>query len=262
MSFKQQIDCFSSALVSSSQETNALFIEKIKKTSKISPQLAIDIYKNNTWSAKLNALKAIYPACKNILGDDIFTSLANEFVSADIRGQSNLNNYGTGFDLYLSKILSKGRLSIEYSYLSDLASLEFSVHTAYYADNDSIFDFDLFEHRIQIKLPVYLQASHSLALLSFHAPIYDIWLHNVKNHSLNSSYSNNMDIQPLIDTQYLIVYREKYKPVVLLINYCEYQIIKACLSNKSLQSIICDYDCDIEKILPILIDKKWITDIK
>lgn len=261
MSLQQHVAEFTSTLISPAQDSEDTFVKKIKPSSKISPQLAIDIYRNNRRGARINALKAVYPACKNILGDEIFQSLAKEYVNADVIGSSDLNRYGEVFNQHLDLILNAGRLPAEYDYLPDLARLEFLLHAAYYADHDLMFDFEIFESRVENGQQIYLQASASLGLLAFQNPIHEIWMNN--HREINNGREN---VQAITETQYLLIHREKYTPVVVVINYCEYQLIDAFINNRSLQaaidSIDCVIDCDLDAILPNLIAKKWIVGVK
>ncbi len=261
MSLRQHVSEFTSTLISPAQDNENRFVEKIKESSKISPQLAIDIYRNNTRGARINALMAVYPACKNILGNDIFQSIAKEYVSADVIGSSDLNHYGETFNQHLGLILNAGRLPAEYHYLPDLARLEFLLHTAYYADDDPVFDFELFEFRVENRQPIYLQASASLGLLAFQNPIHEIWMNNYREIK-----NGNENVQAITEKQYLLIHRDEYTPVVVAINYCEYQLIDAFINKRSLQaaidSIDCVIDCNLDVILPNIIAKKWIVGVK
>lgn len=232
------------------------FIKKIKKDSKITPQLALDIYRNNTRGARLNALKLIFPICKKILGDETFHSIARQYVTEDDKGISDLNAYGETFSWQLSLLLSAGRLPEDYAYLSDLAKLEYKLHAAYYASNDPLFPFQLFEQKINNEEPVYLTTSSSCALLTSEYPIYEIWLSNK-----NQQYEEK--INPLTELQYLLVYRSKYQPVVAVINHDQYRIMEAIVDNHSVQKIIGNTECDVDVdvILANLIMNKWVVGI-
>lgn len=256
MNFQQHISEFSCALTSTSVEQKIAFIKKIKPSSKIPAQLAIDIYKNNTRGSRVNALKSVYPACKNILGSAIFYSIANQFADGDVVASSDLNNYGAAFDRHLQSLLSASRLAAEYSYLPELARLEFLLHAAYYADDDPVFDFDLFENSIQKGQEVYFRVSESLSLLTFQNPIHEIWMNNCK---LNTLVGNN--VKAITQTQYLLVYRKQNTPLIIAISYCEYQLLDAFIHALSLQSAIDSIDCDVGIILPKLIANRWITAI-
>lgn len=257
MHLQQHVAEFSSVLIDPSLEEKKLFINKIKDSSKISPQLAIDIYKNNTRGARVNALKAIYPACKNILGDDIFHAIAKEFVNADVIGSSDLNDYGVAFDQHLMSILKAGRLPEQYHYFPDLARLELLVHAAYYANDDPIFDFELFESSVQKGKQIFFRMSDSLGLLAFQTPVYEIWKNNYKPESFGGS-----SVQSISKTQYLLIHREENIPLVVIINDYEYRMLDAFINNQSLQTVIDTIECDVDVILPMLIAKRWVTGIK
>lgn len=242
---------FATALIQA-QEADNKFLKKIKNTSKISPQLALDIYRNNTLGARVNALKLVFSIAKKILGDETFHSIAQHCVIAKDEGVSDLNAYGESFSLQLSLLLSAGRLPEDYAYLPDLAKLEFKMHAAYYANNDPLFPFKLFRQKINDNESVYLKASASLALLTSKYPIYEIWLSNK-----DQQYEEK--IKPLTATQYLLIYRNKYQPMVAVINDDQYRIMEAIINNCSLQKIIDNAECDVDVLLPDLIMNKWVV---
>ncbi len=265
----QHIDVFTSVLVKPAQETDC-FVQTIELSSKISPQLAIKIYQNNVNGSKINALKVIYPACEKILGSDAFCAIAKAYVSADVSGSSDLNRYGATFSQHLNSIIETGRLPAEYSYLPDLTSLEFLVHAAYYAEDDAVFDFNLFADRMKSQKPLYFQLSKSLALFCFKFPIHQIWL---RNNNESSSESKNIQagihdsIQALTESQYLLVYREKNTPVVIQVSQCVYQLLHNFIGQQSLQKTIesCQLNvneqCNVDELLPGLIANGWITGV-
>lgn len=231
------------------------FVRKIKKASKISPQLALNIYRNNTRGARLKSLEVIYPVCKKILGDKIFYLIGQQYVNEDAEGSSDLNYYGESFNLHLKILLEAGRLPEAYCYLTDLAAFEYKIHSAYYATADSVFAFNLFEQKINNKQQVYLKISSALGLMSSEYPVYEIWRNNKEQQCVEK-------IKPIEDKQYLLVYRHAYKPSIAVIDNNEYSIIKAIINNSSLQEIINDTNCDVNNILPVLIANKWIVGIK
>jgi hypothetical protein len=257
MSLQQHVSEFSAVLTKPSLEKRSLFVKKLKQSTKIPPLLAIDIYRNNTRGSRVKALKVIYPACNNILGDDTFYSIAKAFVDVDGKGISDLNDYGMEFDQYLTLIIKAGRLSVEYDYLPDLSRLEYRVHVAYYADDDSKFDFELFENKMQKGKQIFFRVSEFLSLFSFRTPIHAIWLNNCKGSGKVEGI-----IHAISEGQYLLVHRKENIPIVLKINKCEYRLLELFINNYSLQSVIDIIGCDVEKTLPTLISNKWLTGLK
>jgi len=208
---EQHVSALTRALAGQAQDERDI-TPSINNSSKISPQLALAIYRNNTRSARINALEAIYPACRNILGEDTFRSIARAYVDADTVGTSDLNRYGNAFNQHMDSILDTGRLPEDYSYLADLIRLEFMVHEACYADPDPEFDFELFEQRVLNGKHIGFQLSHSLGLLDSTFPIHEIWLHNRPE---SNTRQDSHDIRALTEIQYLLVYRDEYIPVVV-----------------------------------------------
>lgn len=231
------------------------FIRKITKTSKISPQLALDIYKNNTHGARLKSLEIIYPICRKILGDEIFYLISQQYVNEDTEGSSDLNYYGGSFNQHFKILLEVGRLPEEYCYLTDLAALEYKIHAAYYAKADSVFPFNLFDQKINNKQQIHFKISSALGLIASEYPVYEIWRSNKEQQ-----YAE--EIKTIESKQYLLVYRNEYKSSIAVISNNEYSIIKAIINNFSLQEIINNTDCDVNNVLPVLIANKWIVGIK
>lgn len=259
---QQHISEFTLTLCAHQQQAEPGIIERICASSRISPQLALDIYRNNTRGARINALELVYPACKCILGNDTFRSIAQEFVIADSIGTSDLNRYGETFNQHLDVLLSSGRLPSEYAYLPHLASLECKYHAAYYADSDPAFDFELFKHKINSGHPVNLRISHSLGLLATRYPLYAIWQHNHPAPGTEPNKSRlGHEVQSIAGMQYLLVFRQKYTPVIEIISEHEYRLLEAFDNNLSLQAIVERIECDIDVLLPKLIANKWVVAI-
>ncbi len=259
---EQHISEFTLALTGNPRDGEYEILPKITGSSRISPQLALEIYRNNTRGTRTNALEVIYPACKSILGSDTFHSIAREFVVADSIGMSDLNLYGETFNHHLGVILDTGRLPEEYAYLQDLASLEFKYHAAYYADSDPVFDFDLFEQKVKSGQQVYLRVSSSLELLASQYPVFEIWLQNrpvLETKRYKSQIGHN--VQAITARQYLLVFRQNDTPAVVSISDQEYRLLEAFVNNQSLQTIVDRIDCDIDVLLPGLITNKWIVAI-
>lgn len=258
----QQLSEFTRALTANPHDHDE-FMTRLTNSSRISPQLAFDIYRNNTRGARIKALEMVYPACKSILGNDTFQPVARGYVIEDSVGVADLNHYGEAFSRYLGGLIDVGRLADEYAYLQDLARLEFKFHAACYADADPVFDFELFEHKVANGEPVYLQLSASLGMLDSRYPIYQIWLHNRPRQETTKNKSRSgHDIQAITAKQYLLLHREEYIPVVSPVSELEYRLLEAFDNNQSLQAVLGQIEGDIDVVLPGLIANKYIVGIR
>lgn len=251
---QQQQEEFSDAIVRHQDDHNS-FTYKLKKSSKITPQLALDIYRNNSRGARIDTLALVYPVCKDILGDEVFRSIAREYVFSYQDRQPDLNYYGELLNRHFQSLLDAGRLPGEYIYLPDLAELEYKIHTAYYADNDREFNFQLFESKIKKEETFCLKTSASLGLLKSKYPIHDIWLNNKRRQPAKKIYA-------IENNQYLLVFRDHYKPDIYQLSEKEYLFLDACINEVSFQELIENSNYEVDAILPKLIADKRITGIK
>ena len=258
---QQHIAELTHALTGHSRLTDQVIVNRLSSGSKISPQLALDIYRNNTRGARVRALETIYPVCQTILGDETFRAIAGEFVTADAIGSYDLNRYGETFPRHLRGLIEAGRLPDEFGYLEDLAGLECKYHAAYYADADPAFDFERFEYRVHDGEPVYLRPSTTLRLLATAYPIFEIWQLNRAARDECASPGRCHSVKNINGKQYLLVYREYDSPVVVAIGRRRYRLLEAFAQGKSLQTVIESVDRNVDELLPGLIANKWIVGI-
>ena len=251
----QQVTGFTLALVGDLRDESD-FIPHIKQSSKISPQLALSIYRNNTRGVRIHSLEVIYPACRNILGEDTFRSLAKACVDADRHGATDLNRYGGAFSPHLAACLDEDRLPLDYAYLPDLARLEYRVHAACYADPQPEFDFESFGHAFVNDAPISFKLNPSLGLLASDYPVDDIWRLN-QPHS--SEPQPGHPIQSITERRYLLVVRVGYLPLVTAVNPYEYELLDTFAKGITLQDAIESIHGDIDVVLPKLIANQWIT---
>jgi len=259
----QHLSEFTRALTANPPDGDDGFAPRLMNSSRISPRLALEIYRNNTRGTRIKALEMIYPACKRILGNDTFQAVARGYVIEDTVGAADLNHYAETFSQYLGVLLDADRLADDYAYLPDLASLEFKFHAAYYADSDSVFDFELFEHKVKSGEQVYLQLSASLGMLASRYPLYKIWLHNHPGLDTAKNKSNSEhEVEAITAIQYLLIHRDEYIPAVSPVSDHEYRVLEAIDRKHSLQAVINRIDCDINVVFPKLIANKYIVGIK
>lgn len=245
---------FVAAVSGGADEQRHDFLSKIKKKSRISPQLAVEIYRNNTRGARIAALEQIYRACASVVGSGVFRVIAREFVANDAYGSADLNTYGGAFHRHLQHLLAGERLPPDLIYLADLARLEYSLHQAYYADDDPLFDFNDFEQTINDDIDISFHTSHSLGLIDSGYPLHQIWMNNLSQQCASS-------VNAVIGTQYLVVYRDRFQPRIEAVDDCTYRALAAITEACSLQQLAERSGCEITRILPDLISRRWVTGI-
>lgn len=80
------------------------------------------IYKNSILGAQQNALKAIYPVCVKLVGEDFFIYMANHYIAKHASCSPDLNDYGK----YFSEFIKTFSPANDLPYLPDVATLEWA----------------------------------------------------------------------------------------------------------------------------------------
>ena len=247
---------FAAVLGSETGTNHNNFLSGIKAgSSKIPPQLAVEIYRNNTRAARVSALEQIYPVCRKILGQEVFLSIAREYVTDDHQGSADLNTYGKMFFKHLYRLVKSHRLPLDFLYLKDLARLEFMHNSAYYADDDPVFDFDRFEHAVNHGIDIRLQLSNTLGLIASEFPLYRIWTNNRHYHDVGQ-------VAQIEHTQHLVVYREVFRPAIEHTGTTAFRLLEAIQKGLSLKQLARLAECAIDQQLAELVAKRWIVGIK
>jgi len=245
---------YESDLVAAIINSDNTLLNQVNAHSRISPQLAVDIYRNNTHDARLAALEQVYPVCVRILGDSVFRSIAREFVSRDEHGRSDLNTYGENLYLHLQQLIGDRRLPLDFSYLPDLSRLEYMLHRAYYADDDPAFDFTEFELALSNGIDIRFQLSSTLGLLTSIYPLYQIWINN-------RNQTDSSEVAAIEGVQFLVIHRETFRPAVTTIEHDTYRLLTAIAGASSLHQLLDGTDTDLDRQLPELIRHRWVVGI-
>lgn len=89
-----------------------------------SSQMAI--YKGSVQGGLLGVLRATYPVCCRLVGNDYFGQLAQEYIKQTVHSEPDITNYGKDFTRYIHATLPLHQLC----YLADVAAIEWASHLA------------------------------------------------------------------------------------------------------------------------------------
>ncbi|CAG2135932.1 HvfC/BufC N-terminal domain-containing protein [Cupriavidus numazuensis] len=96
----------------------------------------IGYYRGNQRETALKVLRAAYPVVLALMGDTFFEGLSHAYRHAHPSRDPDLHRYGESFPAFLATF---GPVA-SYSYLPDVARLEWLCHVAYYAADDVALD--------------------------------------------------------------------------------------------------------------------------
>lgn len=228
-----------------------MLLAELEPIGNILPEQQIAIYQNNARGALQACLKQIFPMCCKILGENYFKQIAKAYIYEKPSTEYDLNHYGDLFSDFIEKTcLIRPELS-EYSYLKDLAQLEWYYHDVYYVENSSAFDFQAFasltpEQQNNCRFVL----APCVRFLSSSFPVFSIWETNLQNRP-----------EALVEqsAQSLCIYRENNQIKTCLISPEIYDLLKLINSAAPLHEFAANNQSDM---LPELINRGWVHDFK
>ena len=113
--------------------------------------------------------------CGEILGEVAFANFCRDYSWAKPTANPDLNQYGRSFSHYLARQIEQRDELGGYEYLPDLCRLEYLWHAAYYAEDDSRFDFDGFSRLQTQRSDMVFELGNSLSPMQSDYPIMEIW---------------------------------------------------------------------------------------
>lgn len=142
------------------------------KADGLAPTRRLDVYRNNVLSNYISALEAVYPVIVKLVGDEFFRHVARQFSGHYPSSSGDIHHFGREFGDFLAEFPG----TVDLAYLPDVARLEWAIHQAFHAANDSALDLT----RMQAlapqqyeKLVFHLSASAHLLRSAF--PVRRIW---------------------------------------------------------------------------------------
>lgn len=160
--------CFRDAILSGS----ARGIEGSIVPSELGAEPRLGIYRNNVFSSLIEALGALYPVVKRLVGEEFFSATAREYCQNVPPTHGRMGEYGTAFPDFLLTFEPAAALP----YLGDVAALELRWHRAYHAADAHPINGEAFRSIDPAALPrlrLQLHPSHGLIRSDF--PIAQIW---------------------------------------------------------------------------------------
>jgi hypothetical protein len=140
--------------------------------SDVNLQRRLAIYRNNSRSTLVNALRLSFPAVQRLVGAEFFEALAVAFVRARPPQSACLNDYGAQFPSFVAQFPAAQTLV----YLSDVARLEWAVNLALHASDAAALDLSRLATLEPTSLPhLRLRRHPSVSVLSAHWPVDLIW---------------------------------------------------------------------------------------
>lgn len=216
----------------------------------LAPERRIRVYRDSSRHARLTALEAIYPVCREVLGTRCFAALAGVYVDAFPSTGSDLNRYGESFPRHLDAARQCEPRLFGLPYLEDLARLEWHWHAVYYAADDPPFDAPGFAALAAdgAAAQAHLYLSAALRLLASKYPVREIWQRHREGGDTAEVTAG--------DGEHLVIFRDGFSPRVEAVPRAIWALLRAISQGASLTDLA-EAGLALEKV-PSLIQRRWI----
>jgi hypothetical protein len=207
-----------------------------------------NVYRNNVTVSLTDALRALFPVIRTLVGDEFFAAMAREFLRAHPPTSPIIFRYGTVFPDFLAGFPPVAHLA----YLADVARLEIAIRESYHAADAAPVAPDLLNGIDTEGLPfAHVALAPSLRLVRSDWPVHAIWSANVAG-------------TPPPDHQYhedVLVMRPAFDPVAQPVTAPEAAFVTALLSGDTLGGAIAAAGptLDLTQTLTLLFSHKAIT---
>jgi hypothetical protein len=219
----------------------------------LQPPERLRVYQHNVTGVHQRAMERVFPVCRKILGDVAFANFCRDFCWAEPISNPDLNQYGELFPEFLAQQIEQRNELRGYEYLVDLTRLEYLWHAAFYARDDSPFDFDGFGRLQAQGATMVFDPGYSLSLMQSDYPILEIW-------QQHRSGETGEAVKSITQPQYLLVYRREFESQIVEIDLPRFALLQGCQRGESIAALV--EDCDAARALESLaslIGKGWIT---
>ena len=214
----------------------------------------VGVYQTTARSLHVSVLADIYPVCKKILGDNYFKLIAKHFYYLYPSESPDLNQYGKQFPAYILNLLTTRDELRDFSYLSDLAKLEWSLERLRFSHDAETLDMQTLQNKCErYGGKVKFSLISGLILLESAYPVAEIW----RQHQLDNEYKS---IQGLEEKQLMCVYRDGYNVELEVIDKHIYDLMQCIQQHLSLAEIVDNLENSelLNDALTFVISKHWL----
>ncbi len=180
------------------------------------PARRLQVHRNNTLITLTEALGAVFPVVRRLVGDDFFAFAARRFIEGRPPASGTLIDYGAGFAAHLAGLDAAAGLP----YLADVARLEWAWHESFHAADASPLDPARLAKVPQDRLPsIRLVAHPAVRLIDSAWPVGRIW-------TANADPARDPDPVSLDEgPNYLLVLRPLYDVRLRFLTHAEWVFI-------------------------------------
>ena len=153
--------------------------EELISDSVFAPAQRLQLYRNNLVIGLTEALEAVFPVVRRLVGEDFFRITCREFIPAQPPRQAVLHEFGKAFPDFIRTFEPASSLP----YLAEVAELEWAWHEAYHAaDADQLDATPLRQVPLDQQAGLRFALHPAVRLLKSEFPVHRIWQVNQEEY--------------------------------------------------------------------------------
>lgn len=224
----------------------------------VSKNKGMAAYQYNRWAQAERALSISFPTVAQLMGKNFF-GLSRAFLLEHPHTEADWGSWGEAFPQFIFN----NQHHIGLPYLSDVAQLDWLVHTAERQDKDtsSIDTIHILEKYPADQIGIKLNST--IYFLSSRYPLLEIWkFHQPNEDTTHWSTKVREALQDDNNLFHFVISQQKWQAKPLDISLPEYQFMQGLLGNRSLASLLDELaatDFDFTAWLTKAISEGWIN---
>lgn len=231
----------------------------VKATVALSSQQRIAIYQDSLKGNLIACLKAAYPVCLRLVGEEYFVALAKRYINTHHHQQPSLACYGDKFSDFLRHFEPVHRIL---PYLSEVARLEWAYHLAFDSPEYKVLESEALSQLSEEQHgQVVFMLPPASTLIYSDFPIYAIWEINQPECEIQTE----IDLQSGSDR--LFIFRHDWLIHIHCLNSNEFEMLThiqrgLCFADVCEQLLSQDPAINIAQIFAHCIRQKWLSDFR
>lgn len=234
-----------------SKETSALeaVASHIHEQGTLTAAQRVGIYRHSVHGILKQSLKAIYPVCSQLVGDEFLDHLAEQVILESPPNTPFLPEYGKAL---INQLRMHPALS-NMSWVSDVAGLEWARHQAWHSPNQTPLDFStLANFTPEQQLKLIFELPQSAQLLESKSAIDEIWMAHLPDNKIDLER-----IQIRKDT-YLLIWRAGRSLRQINLEDEQFYFLSSIKSKKSLEELTDQFSEQLPNLLSTSIANQWL----
>lgn len=248
-----QQDVLKALFTPQSTETSQIAHHYLSPHQSLSTEQCLNIYRNSVHGILKQHLSSVYRVSQQLVGEQRFRLLCDEFIDQHPPTTPHLPDYGAGLPGFLQSHHALKNLR----WVVDVSELEWRRNTAWHAANQATSDFStLARLSSDAQAALIFEPPDSAQLLRLNTVADEIWaIHQTSDLESISNQLQTVDIDQEI---FIIIYRQGPQLHQIRLDEQTWHFVNACRAGITLEALGARFGETLPQHLTIAIEKGWI----